>query len=377
MRKSSRSALATVVGVVARVYLFVLPWLGVFVHPVSRDGSGHDIEVTLIAVTAFAAGLVALLSLERFRRGRTARNAVLTLATVALTWRLDSVAYAVGAALLLATLLRAAATPVLVSRGTKEPREHQEPAKLRTWLTVAAAVGVVGALSAHVVPTTNWWPVAGAAVQLLVILLLLAGSVAELFRHSADQAQFAAEIERRRLARDLHDGAVQEIGYIWAQSRQSVVAEPAVVLDRIRGAAERAMHETRHAVAALSAPERTNLSEYLSNALLDVGSRLDVALQLNVDPRTSVSGDTREALVRIAREAMVNASRHGAARAVAVTVAPGLLEVVDDGAGFDFERGGRPGGFGLQSMKDRAEGLAGRFELWSSPGVGTTVRVTW
>jgi signal transduction histidine kinase len=61
---------------------------------------------------------------------------------------------------------------------------------------------------------------------------------------------------------------------------------------------------------------------------------------------------------------------------VALSGDPLRLEVQDDGQGFDTAAS-NSGGFGLTSMRERAEGLGAAFRLRSSPGEGTTVRVVW
>ena len=92
--------------------------------------------------------------------------------------------------------------------------------------------------------------------------------------------------------------------------------------------------------------------------------------------------DLRHALVRITREAVSNAIRHGGAQRVCVRlVREGdyrRLVVQDDGRGFDPATVGRTGtGYGLTSMQERARALHGSFVIDSAPGRGTTVAVTW
>jgi signal transduction histidine kinase len=95
-----------------------------------------------------------------------------------------------------------------------------------------------------------------------------------------------------------------------------------------------------------------------------------------------VSAEQRHALLRIAREALSNAARHGRGARAVVRLAGegsgGCLTVRDDGAGFDLGVAvGHATGFGLISMRERATALPGSFELDSAPGQGTTVTVRW
>ena len=87
----------------------------------------------------------------------------------------------------------------------------------------------------------------------------------------------------------------------------------------------------------------------------------------------------REALVRIGREALVNAARHGEAQLIRVRLASDRateLEIVDDGTGFDTEEPCRDRTrFGLVSMRERAPLLGGDLLVRSQPGRGTQVKV--
>ena len=89
---------------------------------------------------------------------------------------------------------------------------------------------------------------------------------------------------------------------------------------------------------------------------------------------------TREALVRISREAVANAVRHGSAGQVRLTLSRAddlRLTVSDDGCGFDPGARARTpaAGFGLVSMRERAEALGGTLAVVSAPGAGTTIDV--
>ena len=101
--------------------------------------------------------------------------------------------------------------------------------------------------------------------------------------------------------------------------------------------------------------------------------------RLLVEGSVASGPEIEEALYRIAQEALNNALKHAAAASVAVRIdAEGdelRLEVTDDGQGFDPERVRDRGGLGLVTMRQRAEGLHGTFEIVSTPGQGTTVRV--
>jgi signal transduction histidine kinase len=107
-----------------------------------------------------------------------------------------------------------------------------------------------------------------------------------------------------------------------------------------------------------------------------IAQRIGAELELKLDPQVQVDPATRETLLRIVREAVSNAGRHGHAGRIAVELSNGSglrLRVVDDGDGFDPNVAS--GGFGLVSMQERAKALGGRFRLASQPGRGTEIEV--
>ena len=122
------------------------------------------------------------------------------------------------------------------------------------------------------------------------------------------------------------------------------------------------------------------LDVVLSEAVKGVADRVGTTVALSLDPDVHVAPDVREALVRIAREAVTNAARHGDARLVRVELENGdgvRLRIVDDGHGFDSTstRRRRSGGFGFTSMADRTRAIGGTLRVSSRRGVGTSVEV--
>jgi signal transduction histidine kinase len=138
----------------------------------------------------------------------------------------------------------------------------------------------------------------------------------------------------------------------------------------------RALDEARRAISALAAPPDEGLASALRRAANEVGDRYDVPVELTLDETVVVEPALREDLVRIAREAVTNAARHSKSPAISVALVSGCLEVADRGKGFDPARG-RPGGFGLTSMRERAEAIDAAVHIESCAGRGTKVRVTW
>jgi signal transduction histidine kinase len=172
--------------------------------------------------------------------------------------------------------------------------------------------------------------------------------------------------DRRRIARDLHDGLAQELAFIVAET-----SGPAAK------AAERALDESRRAIAALTRRVDEPLDVALLQAAEEVAHRVGTQVRFDGERVPDVPGETREALIRIVREAVTNAARHGGAERVRIELANGdglRLRIADDGAGF-VPGATRPGGFGLVSMRERAEALGGSFQVESEPGAGTAIEV--
>ena len=249
------------------------------------------------------------------------------------------------------------------------------------WLAVAAVFAGVSRLDFAVAAEPGSSYVTAATLLRLAFYATLVGaSVVQILGYWRSVRQVAVLEERRRIARDLHDGLAQELAFIATQAR--ALADRSEHPTRARlvsGAAERALDESRRAIAALTRPLDEPLDVALAQCAEEVCSRYDASLLLDVDADLQASADTREALLRIVREAVSNALRHGRARSVTVRLhgpAPLHLEVADDGSGFDpADLRHLSGRFGLVSMRERAEALGGTFAVSGRPAGGTAVEV--
>ena len=194
------------------------------------------------------------------------------------------------------------------------------------------------------------------------------------------------EAERNRIARDLHDGALQDLSYALAETRHALSVPEAPELDRRLGRAvealERMGSELRGAIYDLKVEEERDkpLAEALQNLVeLNRGMNPDLDIQLDVDggsPASPLGGKDAE-LLRILQEALTNVRRHSGARnaTVRLRVEGNLLvaEVADDGRGFGAA-GGSSAGMGTKGMRERARALKGNLKIESEPGKGTKVR---
>ena len=221
----------------------------------------------------------------------------------------------------------------------------------------------------------------GDVFRILFYSALLAAAAGEVTRYWKASHEAVVLDERQRIARDLHDGLAQELAFIVRRANRAIEKESlAADAVQIANAAERALDESRRVIATLTRPLDEPLDVVLSEAVKGVAERVGATVALSLDPDIHVPPDVREALVRIAREAVTNAVRHGDARLVRVELENGdgvRLRIVDDGRGFDgaATRRRRSGGFGFTSMADRTRAIGGTLHVRSRLGTGTAVEV--
>jgi signal transduction histidine kinase len=198
--------------------------------------------------------------------------------------------------------------------------------------------------------------------------------VAEIGLYWRSVAEVAAFEERRKLARDLHDGLAKELARI--RTNLSWLDEDDRFVQRARAGADRALLESRRAIATLGDHLDGSADDVLADVARDVGEREGTRVALTLDHAVDLSPAQREALVMITSEAITNAARHGGAEVVRVELhgEPLRLTVRDQGRGFDpAARDGA--GFGLTSMRQRAEAIGARLVVSSEPQSGTQVEV--
>jgi signal transduction histidine kinase len=195
----------------------------------------------------------------------------------------------------------------------------------------------------------------------------------------------ASELERRRIARDLHDGPVQDLAGV-SYTLSSAIEEAGAVDPELAGALQQSARQTRASIRALRTllvdiyPPRLH-SEGLIAAVSDLLSALSAAgldVTLDADPNLRLPPGVEAVLFRVAQESLRNVLEHARATHVTVhvhaTTDAVTLEVQDDGRGI----GGTPSNadehFGLRMLEDLARDSDGELELDSAPGRGTTVR---
>jgi signal transduction histidine kinase len=203
-------------------------------------------------------------------------------------------------------------------------------------------------------------------------------------RRRAEQAAILEE--RERLARELHDAATQSLYSLtlFAEAAQDRVrdgdfSQASQVLHDVSTTANQALKEMRLMLYQWrpSLLREGGLVEALRYRLDAVEGRVGVEGRLLADRSLKFSAPVEEGLYRIAQEALNNALRHADASTATVHIRTEgecvVLEVLDDGRGFDPHVAGQQGGLGLNSMRERAAELGGSLTISSAPGKGTRV----
>jgi signal transduction histidine kinase len=261
---------------------------------------------------------------------------------------------------------------------TQAARRRDE---LLLWLGPACGLAAFARVNYLLFPSLyTGWLYTGDLLRTGFYLVLLVGAAREIGKYWSAQARAAVLEDRRRLARELHDGVVQEIGFIRAEAH-NVSAQPELA-ERIISACDRARDEARAAIDALGRTPDEPLGFVLHRAAREIADRYQGHLEVDLDDTVTADLDQRHALVRITREAVSNALRHGHAARVLIRLGRDQngrrLVVEDDGSGFDLEAVSTGNnGYGLTSMRERAQALPGKFCLASTPGHGTKVGVSW
>jgi signal transduction histidine kinase len=249
--------------------------------------------------------------------------------------------------------------------------------ELLAWFSVGSLLACVASLHYFLFPSLySQWVYTGDFIRLLSKLVLLAGAAREIGRYWRSLAAVAVLEERRRIARDLHDGLAQELAFILRRAKRAREADP--VAAQVAAAAERALADARRAIAALTRPLKEPLDIVLGQELEEIADRFGQKVVLDLEPNVHVDPAVREGLVRIAREAVSNAAVHGRASTVRVELWNGRrirLTIADDGVGFAPSAAALSHGFGIVSMRERARALDADFRLASAPGGGTEIEV--
>jgi PAS domain S-box-containing protein len=279
--------------------------------------------------------------------------------------------------------------PVLRTGSTKDldppDRENWRPPHASAGVPMRARGEILGALCVFCSARHEF---SDSDITLLGSIADQVGGAVENARLRVKAEQGAVMHERDRLARELHDSVTQALYSLtlFAEAaldrtrnqQMNVVQEH---LEEIELTAHQALKEMRLLLYELRStplvPE--GLAEALRHRLDAVETRAGVQARLVTGSLESLPAPAEEGLYRIAQEALNNVLKHADASTVTVEfrVDPTciIMEVSDDGRGFDRDAVLRRGGLGLSTMGERAESLGGALTIASQPGAGTRIEV--
>jgi signal transduction histidine kinase len=208
-------------------------------------------------------------------------------------------------------------------------------------------------------------------------------------RDLAGQLIFAQEVERARIARDLHDDACQEVASLVvdvSNLRQKDATLQDSEVQQTLLSVQRRMARVAEGLRLLSHDLHPNLLKHAGLAAALEAHCTEVERQYHIQVSFHAEGQVEPAnpvvmlsLFRIAQEALRNAAKHGHAQHIDLTLSEQgdslTLSVTDDGGGFDPGGVRNNGGLGLVSIEERARLVKGQVTIHSGPQQGTTIVV--
>jgi signal transduction histidine kinase len=272
------------------------------------------------------------------------------------------------------------------------------------WAIALAAFQTLGLYLVYVIlyEAGNWLFLLMVTLGFLGASILIGAFVASLIKQSVARQHLLDELtqtrarllksereagilaERQRLAREIHDTLAQNFTSVIMHLSAAKLSSTDAIQTHVEQAEQTAregLDEARRMIWDKSPGQLENAS--LIESLEKHAARWSVENDINV--AMDVTGDQRTldaamdvALLRIFQEALHNIKKHASAKNVNITLSymPDLLilDIADDGQGFIATKNGR--GFGMTSMRERAEELGGELTVESEPGKGTNIAVS-
>jgi PAS domain S-box-containing protein len=237
----------------------------------------------------------------------------------------------------------------------------------------------------------------GKLLGVLSVMLDITARVNAL-RHSESEMRLlsaqlvaAQELERQRIARELHDSVGQALGGVkfeleTCEAQLGGDPRTARTLHQLAGRMKSVIDEVRRISMNLRPSTLDDLGilptlGWYTREFSAIYGHIDLKTLVDVE-EDEIAAPLKTAIYRIVQEAFHNVVSHSGARRVSLVLRRRErqleLQVQDDGAGCDARaRGKKRGGLGLATMRERAEVTGGRFSLSSEAGNGTTVAVSW
>ncbi len=263
---------------------------------------------------------------------------------------------------------------------------------------IHSLIGAPLAIGSHVegAVVLNHRSVNAFAARHLNLLTVLSNSAALLVRNAqlyARSEEAAITEERTRIAREIHDGVAQDMSFLMLKveiMRKLLERGDGDQLEKelaeMRAALQNDVREVRRTIFALRPPDLEALGflPALEKFIKEFGSAIDLKVRFKrTGDASALSPKLQTALFRLVQESLNNIRKHARASHVwielVLTGEWASLLIRDDGRGFDpvkaLDEARKRGSVGLIQMRERAERAGGSFQMETTPGKGTTVRV--
>jgi two-component system NarL family sensor kinase len=191
----------------------------------------------------------------------------------------------------------------------------------------------------------------------------------------------ASDLERRRIARDLHDEVIQDLsglGYALESEELHGQPEQRRMLRGARQILQQSVRDLRAMISELYPPDLEQLGLRTSlERLVEPHQERGLSVRLLMPDDGLPDRGSSALLYRVAREALSNSAKHSGATAVVLSLRTdpqgSEISISDNGKGFDKTQGSADGHLGLRILRDTLREAGGGFEVLSIPGAGTTV----
>jgi len=251
-------------------------------------------------------------------------------------------------------------------------------------------------------PTEHWFLILMIILGLLFISTVMGAFISSIIVQSTDRQRLIDDLtqsranlmrvereagrltERQRLARDIHDTLAQHFTSIimhLAAAKHSNLGTVQTQVQQAEDTAREGLDEIRRIVRDMQPEqiEKASLVEAVEELAARWSAENSILVKMAVTgtPR-SLTPSAETALLRISQEAMHNIIKHAQAQNVNITFSfmedIFVMDIADDGLGFDTSKSSD--GFGLKTMRDRAEELSGTLTIESERGTGTAIAVS-
>ena len=243
---------------------------------------------------------------------------------------------------------------------------------------------IVGVLT---IATRKKKAISTSELELLVSVAASAGTAIENARLHSNLRRVTILEERERIGMDLHDGIIQSIygvGLALENARGVLREDPESADNRLQKAMDdlnRTIRDIRNYILDLRPRQLRgeSLIEGLGRLVSEFrqNTKIEVSLAGPRDPLSDLLQVNAMALFHICQEALANIAKHANASKVTIdlwsTSDRALLEIQDDGHGFDLEKASKTVGHGLANMQTRVANVGGDLDIISAPGEGTTI----